>query len=96
VSQASWKVYPIRGKMCGRTLRSSSWRSAAETLTLDRYTRHIVAIQLQVGVNVVCDLSVDLRTQYVMSAALISNHQACSHVPPYLLLRTVCKVSSLL
>lgn len=45
--QASWKVYPIRGKMCGRTLRSSSWRSSAETLTLDRYTRHIVAIQLQ-------------------------------------------------
>jgi hypothetical protein len=44
-------VYPIRGKMCGRTLRSSSWRSAAETLTLDRYTRHIVAIQLQVRCN---------------------------------------------
>ena len=33
--------------MCGRTLRSSCWRSAAETITLDRYTRHIVAIQLQ-------------------------------------------------
>lgn len=45
--QASWKVDPIRGKMCGRTLQSTSWRSAGEMTTLDRYSRHIVAIQLQ-------------------------------------------------
>lgn len=45
--QASWRVHPIRGKMCGRTLRSSRWRSGADTMALDLLTRHVVAIQLQ-------------------------------------------------
>lgn len=45
--QASWRVYPIRGKMCGRTLRSSRWRPAGDAVTLNFLSRHITVVQLQ-------------------------------------------------
>jgi SulP family sulfate permease len=45
--QTSRHVYPIRGKMCGRTLRSSRWRTPADAFTLNGRTRHIIAVQLQ-------------------------------------------------
>lgn len=45
--QISSHVSPIRGKMCGSTLRSSRWRTPNENKVLNRMMRHILAIQLQ-------------------------------------------------
>jgi hypothetical protein len=33
--------------MCGRTLRSSRWRTPADSITLNHRSRHVFIIQLQ-------------------------------------------------
>lgn len=45
--QISSHVPPIRGMMRARTLRSSRWRSEEAAAIVDKYSRHILVVQLQ-------------------------------------------------
>lgn len=45
--QTSRHVPPIRGQMCGATLRSSQWRNAQEGALIERYSRNVYVVQLQ-------------------------------------------------